>query len=391
MSAGCSLKKPRVLIVGAFPPPSLNIFGGIATVCRNLVQSSLSDRFELVLVDSTQRGNPLPGIVTRVVFGAWRALVYCKALVSSRPDAVILFCSGRGSVLEKSGLARLAGMAGIPTLVFPRAGGLIDLAAASRFSRLWIRWALKSATYFLCQGPTWHRFAVDVVGFSPSHAPLVPNWTATTRLLSIGSGRVGRSEGHVVQLLFLGWLEREKGIIELLQACAGLSERYDFRLVIAGRGHAEQEARRYVRHYALSDRVEFAGWVHGERLEKLLADSDVLVLPSWAEGLPNAMIEAMSAGLAVIVSAVGNVPDVVTDGCEALLVPPRNVVELQTAIQRLLDDPALLDSIAARGHAFVGKNYAMEPAIEVLSRTIESAITSRQPPFPRPTILDRPR
>lgn len=368
------MSKPRVLIVGAFPPPTSNVFGGVVTVCKNLVRSSLSDRFELVLVDTTQRSNPPPGIVRRIAFGIGRAFVYLKTLIASRPDTVILFCSAGGSLLEKSAMARIARLRGIPTFIFPQGGKLIELAAASPTARLWIRWALRGASHFLCQGPAWRRFAVDVIGFAPSRAPLVPNWTATDSLLAIGRGRAPRPAGHVVRLLFLGWLEKEKGIFELLEACSALSDSHEFRLVIAGKGRAEEAARACVERASLSDRVEFAGWVQGEGLERLFAASDVLVLPSWAEGLPNAMIEAMAARLAVIVSAVGNVPDVVEDGREALLVPPRSVEVLRDAIRRVLDDPALLDALADTGHAFVKEHYAVEPAIGVLSRVIETAI-----------------
>lgn len=368
------MSRQRVLIVGAFPPPMSNVFGGVVTVCRNLVESSLAERFDLVLVDTTQRSNPPPGVARRALYAMRRAFTYVRALVVSRPDAVILFSSVGASLLEKSVMARIARLGRIPTFIFPQGGRLIEIAVASRVQGLWIRWALRGASHFLCQGPAWRRFAVDVVGFAPERAPVVPNWTATNRLLAIGDARAGRFDGHVVQLLFLGWLEEAKGIFELLQACARLTDRYDFRLVIAGRGRAEEAARRHVAEASLSDRVEFAGWVRGDALERLLADSDVLVLPSWAEGLPNAMIEAMAARLAVVVSAVGNVPAVVNDGREALLIPPKSVDALSAAIARLLEDPGLRADVAARGHAFVKEHYAVEPAIAVLSSAIESAI-----------------
>ena len=178
-------------------------------------------------------------------------------------------------------------------------------------------------------------------------------------------------------MLFLGWMEKEKGIFELLQACRELAVTHEFHLVIAGRGQAEKDARVFIDHSNLAHRVRFAGWVHGEALERLMAESDVLVLPSWAEGLPNAMIEAMAAGLAVVVSAVGNVPDVVTNNVEALLVAPRQAEQLQQAIQRLLDDRNMRQQLACRGHAFVRQRYSVEPAIERLSSVIEAAIAAR--------------
>lgn len=365
-----------MLIVGAFPPANLQVFGGVVTTCRSLVASSFADKFDLVLLDSTQRSNPPPGLLQRAGFAVSRVVAYIKALVVSRPDAVILFCSVGGSLVEKGGMAALARVLGIRSFIFPQGGRLMDIAASSKIHRFWICRALKGATHFLCQGPAWHRFAVDVVDFPPDRAPVVPNWTATGDLLAIGSARVHRVSSEVNQLLFVGWLEQEKGVFELLDACSKLSATHPFRLVLVGGGNAESEAKSYVRNAALSDVVQFAGWVPQQDLNDLFAESDIFVLPSWAEGLPNSMIEAMATGLAVVVSAVGNVPDVVTDGREALLVPPRSAAELENAIRRLLDDPALRQSLAARGHALVKAEYAVEGAVQILAQVVESAVRS---------------
>jgi glycosyltransferase involved in cell wall biosynthesis len=369
------VRKATILIVGAFPPSRLDIFGGIVTTCTNLVESSFADRFDLVLVDSTQRSNPPPGILLRFFFAVRRSGRYCRVLLRCRPNAVVLFCSVGASLVEKAAMAVLARFLGIPALIFPQGGRLIEIAASSRFNRLWIRCALKRAPYFLCQGPTWQRFAVDVVGFAPFRAPIVPNWTATNSLLSIGSSRAACPPGRAKQLIFVGWLEREKGIFELLEACARLSDKYEFRLVVAGKGHAEKSARKFVRDAGLSDHVEFVGWVSREALQTLLTASDIFVLPSWAEGLPNAMIEAMAAGLAVIVSEVGNIPDVVIDGREALVIPPQSSEAVEEAIRRLLDEPALLSSIATRGHELAKHRYAVESAVEKLSQVLDSVIS----------------
>jgi glycosyltransferase involved in cell wall biosynthesis len=120
--------------------------------------------------------------------------------------------------------------------------------------------------------------------------------------------------------------------------------------------------------------VEFAGWVQGETLDALFASSDILVLPSWAEGFPNAIIEAMAAKLAVVVSAVGNVPDLIVDGREALLVPPKEADPLRRAIERLLVDKNFRLELAERGHAFARDNFSVEMSVNKLTTAIEFAI-----------------
>lgn len=366
--------KTKVLIVGAFPPTELAIFGGMVTSCRALLDSTFSQRFDLILIDSTQTSNPPPGIFVRGFIALHRFARFIRKLNTCRPNVVVLFTAVGASVLEKGCMAWISRFFAIPVMIFPRGAELITTASKSTFHRLWISAMLNGATHFLCQGPAWQRFATGVLAFSPDHAPVIPNWTATNRLLAIGEQRAAICEKKIPTILFLGWLERKKGIFELLQACTALSSFYKFRLVIAGKGNAESEVRALVESAHLDGVVEFAGWVQGEDLYALFAASDILALPSWAEGFPNAIIEAMAAKLAVVVSAVGNVPDMIVDGCEALLVSPKDVASLQQAIERLLTDYRARDMLAERGHAFARDNFSAELSVEKFAAAIEAAI-----------------
>lgn len=372
--------KPRLLVVGAFPPPDSKIFGGIVTSCRAMLDSSFPSQFELSLLDSTQISNPPPGLAVRALLAVRRFAAFLVRLVTFRPQAVLLFASAGASLAEKGLMAGCARLAGRKALLFPRGGRVMDRARASPRQRAWIRLAFRAPHAVLCQGPAWQRFMVEEIGLPEQRAPVLPNWTATERLLSLGRRRfVQPTRGEALQLLFLGWLEADKGIFELLRACAALRDHdgAPFTLTIAGRGHAEAQARQLVQELGLGERVHFAGWLQGADLEERLVRSDVVVLPSWAEGLPNAMIESMAAGLAVVASAVGNIPDVVADGVEALLVPPRDVPALAAALRRVLQEPALRASLQRGGHALAGTRFAVEPAMERLAAIVSSTLTAR--------------
>lgn len=275
--------------------------------------------------------------------------------------------------MEKGGMAWFARLLGVPTLFFPRHAQVIEDYKVSAFNRLWIRLSFAGARKFLCQGPAWQRFAVDTLGFPMTDAPILLNWTASERLLEIGRRR-NSAPSAPPKLLFLGWITREKGVLDLLEACRRLVPDHAFSLTLAGDGAADEEARTFVERHGLSERVCFRGLVQGAELEAALREADILVLPSWREGLPNAMIEAMAAGLAVIVSSVGNVPDIVTDGREAILVPPKDVDRLESALKRLIEDGKLREELAQRGHAFAAENFSVEPAVEKLELAILDVI-----------------
>jgi glycosyltransferase involved in cell wall biosynthesis len=368
------LIKKKLLIVGAFPSSDAQIFGGIATICRILLNSSFSDHYELVLIDSTQISNPPPWIIVRALLAFVRFIKFLKALFGVKPDAVLLFTSVGASIIEKSVMAWVARLRQIPTFLFPRGAGLIETVQASRFQRTWVVAAMHGATHILCQGPAWQRFAKDILGFSESKAPIIQNWSATKEILMIGEYRSFILADRPPCLLYLGWLDKEKGIFELLVASLALSKRHSFRLQIAGRGNADVQARDFVQSNGLQDVIEFVGWVEGEAKEELLMNSDILILPSWAEGFPNAIIEAMAAKLAVVVTKVGNVPDLIKDGYHALLVPPKDSEALELAIDRLLLEPQFRVELAQRGHTFARDNFSVAQGIAKLTLVIDTAI-----------------
>jgi glycosyltransferase involved in cell wall biosynthesis len=144
---------------------------------------------------------------------------------------------------------------------------------------------------------------------------------------------------------------------------------------IAGDGTANFQAKKIIRDSGLEDKVTFTGWIFGEKLNDVFKKCQILVLPSWSEGLPNAMIESMAAKLAVVVTNVGNIPDLLTNKKQALIVPKKNIESLTIAIESLILEKELFHSIAEEGYHFVKEHYSVEPAVNLLSKVINNAIS----------------
>lgn len=119
------------------------------------------------------------------------------------------------------------------------------------------------------------------------------------------------------------------------------------RVVLVGSGPLEDDLRAQVRREGLASRVLFTG--SRDDVQRLLPAFDVFVLSSLHEGLPIALLEAMAAGLPVVATHVGGVPEAMTDGREGYLVSPRDVDALTAAIATLLDDPGLGARMGAEG------------------------------------------
>jgi glycosyltransferase involved in cell wall biosynthesis len=136
-------------------------------------------------------------------------------------------------------------------------------------------------------------------------------------------------------LLFVGRLEREKGLNELVAAFRDLASKSRERLalVIVGEGSLEEGLARQVND--VQD-IVLAGPRRPEEVGRYLAASNVLVLPSWAEGTPNVVLEALAAGRPIVATHVGGIPDVVRHDHTGLLVPPRDVPALASALHQAL-------------------------------------------------------
>jgi glycosyltransferase involved in cell wall biosynthesis len=164
-----------------------------------------------------------------------------------------------------------------------------------------------------------------------------------------------------LRLVYIGRLAREKGLYELLQAVRlAVHLGVDARLIVAGEGAEADALHRYAVALGISSRVSFTGPVFGEAKVRLLGMADVAVLPSYAEGLPYALLEAMAAGIPVLATPVGAIPDVVSDGLHGYLVPARDPAAIAEAISRFAADREKLSWMSRACRKRVLAAYSVE-------------------------------
>src|SRR5581483_2031124 len=160
-------------------------------------------------------------------------------------------------------------------------------------------------------------------------------------------------------ILFLGRHDSQKRIDVLLRAFAEIAPRLpDVRLVCAGKGPDAAKLQALARELGLEARVSFLG-ERGD-VPQLLRAASVFCLPSAAEGMPNALLEALAAGVPCVATAIPGTTDVVTHDVEALLVPVDDVPALAGALERVLKDEALARRLAASGLERIAREFDME-------------------------------
>ncbi|TKB46631.1 glycosyltransferase family 4 protein [Thalassotalea mangrovi] len=134
------------------------------------------------------------------------------------------------------------------------------------------------------------------------------------------------------RLLYVGNLKANKGVIELISSFTELLHQFpDSKLVIAGQGEMESAMRQMLDDRLAADKVEFLGSIAHQQVAQEIRLSDVVVLPSYAEGVPNILLEAMACGKPVVATSVGGIPEIVTEKT-GILVPAKMVKPLTQAM-----------------------------------------------------------
>ncbi|MDX2060514.1 MAG: glycosyltransferase family 4 protein [Gemmatimonadales bacterium] len=300
-----------------------------------------------------------------------RVIRYLWLFESRRPDAVLLLSANGGSFVEKALCSWYGRLRGARTLLFIRAGAYMEEAVRSGLARRMNRLLLGGADMLLCQGPTWQSFFQREFGIPTARCPVVPNWTAAPDYIDSGRRR-SYTEVGTVNVLFMGWLKEAKGVFDLLEAVKLVSESTAARVVLHlyGEGSESGRAREWVRVNRMESTVVFHGWVRGDEKRRAFESAEVFALPSHAEGLPNAMIEAMSMGLPIIATPVGSVPDAVRDEVEGLLVPPRDVRRLAAAIGRVASSSSLRERLG-RAALSASERYSLEGAVSKIVAAVK--------------------
>jgi glycosyltransferase involved in cell wall biosynthesis len=336
----------RVIHIGA----SIQSRGGVASVISGLLGELGRDPGLRVSAIPTTMCND-KGALYDLVLGSV-ALVRVAAACFSRPRPILqLHMSSKGSAFRKAIIARLARVAGAPCILHDHNVEKY-CKETNAFMRSWIYGTFRRAD--------------AVITITDREKDFVRSLT-TAPVETIRNGiylpdplqRTSADFSDMTHFLFLGKLMAMKGIFELLEAFATLCrDSRPVHLTLAGNGQV-QEARQWVKAHNLEARADVPGWVTGEEKTRLLRKSDVLVLPSYHEGLPVSIIEAMSYGLPVIVTRVGGIPEMVVANETGLLVEPRDVGGLLDAMRELASDPERRRRFGQAARKKAEENYSL--------------------------------
>ena len=337
-------------MAGPLPP----MIGGMSTVIDDIAHSSLADRVDLVLFDTakkTPEGRSFfQAITTRLaLWRSWRKLMKPEG----ETIAHIHTCSGLSFFLDGM-YAFLSRMRGIPVVLHVH-GARFDefLDGLSPFPLLIARFIARRADRVVVLSDEWKKkLSACLPGASLF---VIENGVSIPR-----PDQPSRNPKETI-ILFLGNLCSRKGVWELL-ACAGKLPA-NARLVMVG-GEEDpgimKKVRETLKREGLEERVELTGPLTGKAKFDWLYRADIFALPSHAEGVPISMLEAAAAGLPLVVTPVGGIPSVLTDGENALFVKPGDSDDLFAALFRLIEAPEMRKRLGDSAKRHVLERYGIE-------------------------------
>lgn len=214
----------------------------------------------------------------------------------------------------------------------------------------------------------WDRFHVVHCGIDPDRYQAPPSHTGK-------------------EVLFVGRLAGVKGVPLLLDSVAALSDTHpDLRVTLIGDGPDRAALEAHCKALGLQQRVAFLGYQSQDAVAQALSKADVFALPSFAEGVPVVLMEAMAAQVPVVTTRIAGVPELVQDGASGYLVPPGDVAALTLSLDQLLSDPDQRRRMGAAGRAQVMDAFDMRQEAARLSYLFQTYANGGVTPAKRPEV-----
>ena len=171
---------------------------------------------------------------------------------------------------------------------------------------------------------------------------------------------------------YIGRLSEEKGVLNFVKAIPEILEKEEkTKFLIGGDGKLRDEIEKYVRKENLNNKVELTGWIPHDELPDYLNELKLVVLPSYTEGLPNIMLEAMACGTPVLATPVGAIPDVIKDGETGFILENNSPECIAKNVIRALEHPNP-EEIIKNARALVEKEFTYEAAAERYRKILEN-------------------
>lgn len=343
--------RPKVLMIGT----STIAKGGMATVINQLLSSSLKDHFDIKYIATHCDGSQADK-AGKAISAFFAYLLY---LIKARPEIIHIHSASRASFYRKSFFIIVAKLLANKVIFHLHGGEFMEFYTneSSRLRRNIIKTILIKTDLVIALSNSWEKRLHSILPTLP--IKVLPNAITIPDSISISSHKVP-------VIIFIGRVEQKKGFPDLMAAAEILkSRKVNFNCIICGDGDIKYWKDQCAAKN-LSNEFDFKGWVTNSLKHDLLCESDIFVLPSYNEGMPMSVLEAMAYGIPVIATTVGGIPEIINNGVNGFLIHIGDIIALADKLEILLLNKDFAKQIGQAGRQTVQQKFDLNKSIEKL-------------------------
>lgn len=346
--------KIKVLMIG----PDRSVHGGISGVVNNYYDAGITEKVDLTYIGTMVEGSKL-----RKLWQAVKAYVKFLAVLPQYPIVHVNVASD-SSYYRKSLFIKAAKRAGKKIVIHQHGGDFETFYEKEQNDRgrAKIRQVLGMGDVFLVLSPVLEQFFKGIL--DPDRVILFPNAVPVPPDIEKEYGKQ--------RILFLGRLCKEKGLRELFSILPQLHEQFPQMRLLLGGIWEDEELREEAE--KMKEYVTDLGWLQGEAKKDYLRISDLFVFPTYFEGQPVSVLEAMAYQCGIVATNVGGIPQMIETEQTGLLIEPKDPEGLKAALQKLLSDPGLCEHLGENAGAKVQKEFSIEKSLQELIKIYQQLL-----------------
>ena len=273
--------------------------------------------------------------------------LWWRMLTDDDARIVHIHAAADGSFWRKEKVVNLAKKMGRKVVLHIHASRFKDFYNESSVQKKqWIVSTLNKADVLICLAESWRKW-FEGIGVDPEKIVVLHNITSFPKIegSKIPVVKEGFKLNRPVRFLFMGEIGPRKGVFDIIRGLAGHKDELLGKMELRiGGNKNEEQLRNAIRDGGLENVVKFEGWVSGDKKIEMLNWADVYILPSFNEGLPISILEAMSYSMPIISTAVGGIPEVVETGVNGIIVTPGEDEEIYSAMAKYWEMPELIET-----------------------------------------------
>ncbi|MDE4085888.1 glycosyltransferase family 4 protein [Planococcus maritimus] len=313
----------KVLMIGS----KISVPGGITRVVKNYIQAGIKEKVEFEYFPTYLGKSNFANILYFIK--QYTTLYIRFFLFNKNYDAAHIHMSYKGSFLRKKQIIKMLKRKNIPVVLHMHGSQFKDFYYnGSNEKKKEITETLDNTNTIIALGKEWKEFYETI---------------SKTKVISLDNAVFPKpilDDNNKTYITSMGILSKRKGTYDLIDVVRKLDSKIDkrYKFVLAGNGEVEN-SKKQIKEFELEDRFILTGWISDEELiEKIYRKSLIYILPSYNEGMPMSILEAMSYGIPVVSTVVGSIPSVITDEENGFLVEPGDIKNLEEKIKHLIDN-----------------------------------------------------